>query len=350
MEQFLNRRVENLLEDNIKKKVFTGASCAYKGRGERPEYLCEGTLAETKEMVTENTLFDLASCTKIIVTLAFMRLLEEGKIALTDTVERYLPSWKNCHTGKITMFELLTHTSMLPSHLPLYMMSKDKAGAEGVIKHLLPRASKGVEYSCLGYIVLGWVLEKVTGMTLDHVIENYVTKPLGMENTVYRPLDKKYRNIMPTEHCNWRKRLLIGEVHDENAFHLGGISGNAGLFSDIIDMCKLAEMMLTGEGADGTGFLKKETIAMMTKCYTKGLGENRGLGWRLKNTPDSTVGEYFSDTSFGHTGYTGTSIWIDKKYDFYAILLTNRVYYSRDSEDINHVRQVFHNITLLEYL
>lgn len=124
----MNKRVENLLKDNIENKVFTGASCAYMGREIRPEYHCEGTLAETKEMVTEHTLFDLASCTKIFVTLAFMRLLEEGKIALTDTVMRYLPSWKNCHTGKITMFELLTHTSMLPSHLPLYKMSKDKKG------------------------------------------------------------------------------------------------------------------------------------------------------------------------------------------------------------------------------
>ena len=344
----MRNKVERSLQDSIEKRIFTGASYAYKGKDSARIYNCMGTLGETDEKVTEDTLFDMASCTKIFTSLAFMRLLEEGRITLSDTIERYLPTWSSSNNGKITMFELLTHTSTLPAHIPLYQLSRDKEGAQEILKHLLPRVSKGVEYSCLGFIILGWVLEKVTNLTLDRVIEKYVCLPLEMKNTVYCPLEKNYSNIMPTGYCAWRNRMLIGEVNDENAYHLGGVSGNAGLFSNRKDMSRLAEAMLTGEGIDGTKFLHKETIACMTKCYTKRDREFRGLGWCVKNTPDMTAGDYFSDNSFGHTGFTGTSIWIDKDNDFYAILLTNRVFYSREVSNIRHARQVFHNLSMLD--
>lgn len=342
--------IENFLKDSIQNKIFTGASYSYLGKDNLSVINSIGTLAESTRLVSLDTLYDLASCTKIFVALAFMKLLEDGKIALTDTVERYLPSWRGCITGKITMYQLLTHTSMLPAHITLYRMCKNKEEAIEKIKYLKPRNSQGVEYSCIGFILLGWILEVITETTLDLVIEDNVCKPLNMKNTTFCPLKRDYSNIMPTEHCKWREKLLVGEVHDENAYFLGGISGNAGIFSTITDVTLLAEAMLSGRGKDGSTFLKDTTIHMMTKCYTKGLGENRGLGWRIKNTPDSVACEYFSDNSYGHTGYTGTSIWIDKAKNFYAILLTNRVYYTREVENINHVRQVFHNLTLLESL
>jgi CubicO group peptidase (beta-lactamase class C family) len=339
-------KVENFLKESIKTKVFTGASYAIR-QGDLLTVNSFGTLGETDHLVNDETLFDIASCTKLLISLAFMRLLEEGKLALTDMVERYLPSWRDCPTGKITMFELLTHTSMLPAHIPLYQISKDREGALEVLKHLLPRKSSGVEYSCLGFIILGRVLEEITGLALEEVVSDYVTRPLGMDNTMYCPLKKNQENIMPTEYCSWRKRLLIGEVHDENAYHMGGVSGNAGIFSNITDMCRLAEAMLITEREDSTRLLHKKTISMMTKNYTSGCQENRGLGWSVKNTLDLTAGEYFSDNSFGHTGFTGTSIWIDPVNHCYAILLTNRVYYSRDITEIRHVRQVFHNLAML---
>ncbi len=343
----IGERVESFLKDSIKERVFTGASYAIR-IGDSLTVNSVGTLGETEQLVGNDTLFDIASCTKLFTSLAFIRLMEEGKVALTDRVDRYLPTWKGYPTGEITMFQLLTHTSMLPAHIPLYEISKDKEGALEVLKHILPRKSSGVEYSCLGFIVLGRVLEEVAGLPLEEVIGCYITRPLGMSNTMYCPNKKNIPNIMPTEYCVWRKRRLIGEVHDENAYHMGGVSGNAGIFSNITDMCRMADAMLWKEGEDKTGrLLDKKTISIMTRNYTGEYGENRGLGWCIKNIPDMTVGEYFSDSSFGHTGYTDTSIWIDPVKDSYAILLTNRVYYSRDVDKIRHVRQIFHNLAML---
>ncbi|MGF7141619.1 CubicO group peptidase (beta-lactamase class C family) [Anaerotaenia torta] len=341
-------KIESFLRESIQKRVFTGAAYAMK-RGEEVFAVNSiGTLAETKIPVNRDTLFDMASCTKLFVSLAFLRLMEEGRIALTDQVERYLTSWKGYPTGKITMFELLTHTSILPAHILLYRVSSDREGAMEAIRNLPPRQSGGVEYSCLGFIVLGRILEEVTGLSLDRLIDQSVCRPLGMEHTMYCPRQSGYENIMPTQYCQWRDRLLTGEVHDENAFHMGGVSGNAGIFSSITDMCRFAEA-LSAPGREGSPLLlHKRTLDMMTRNYTKGLNENRGLGWCVKNTPDNTAGEYFSESSFGHTGYTGTSIWIDPENNSYAILLTNRVYYSREVDDIRHVRQVFHNLAMLQ--
>ncbi len=339
-------RVEGLLKESIRKKVFTGASYAIRKENQLT-IGSVGTIGETDRPVRHDTLFDMASCTKLFTTLAFLRLLEEGKVALTDHVGRYLTGWNGGPTGQITMFELLTHTSMLPAHIPLYQMSLDRQGAVDILRQLLPRKSSGVEYSCMGYIVLGLVLEKVTGLPLNQVIYQYVTNPLEMMNTGYCPDKQLQDNIMPTEYCTWRNRRLIGEVHDENAYHMGGISGNAGIFSDISDMCLMAEAMLGENANNKCGLLSEKTIKIMTTNYTKGYQENRGLGWCIKNTPDMTAGEYFSDKSFGHTGFTGTSIWIDPETSSYAILLTNRVYYTREVSDIRHVRQVFHNHAML---
>ncbi len=339
-------KLEGLLKESIRKKVFTGASYAIR-KGEHLSIHSIGTLGETERRVDEKTLFDMASCTKLFISLVFMRLMEEGRLALTDPIEKYLPDWKDCQTGKITMFELLTHTSMLPAHIPLYQISRDREEAIEVIKHLLPRKNMGVEYSCLGFIVLGLVLEKVTELSLEKIIYQYITQPLGMRNTMYCPDKVRRDNIMPTEYCNWRQRLLIGEVHDENAFHMGGISGNAGIFSDITDMCRLADAILPADGTDRAGILHRKTIEVMTRNYTGGLQENRGLGWCVKNRLDLIAGEYVSERSFGHTGFTGTSVWIDPECQTYAILLTNRVYYSRDITEIRHVRQVFHTLSML---
>jgi CubicO group peptidase (beta-lactamase class C family) len=339
-------RVESLLDESIHKKVFTGASYAIK-KDSRLTVGSVGAIGETDRLVNERTLFDMASCTKLFTTIAFLRMMEEGKLALTDTVDRYLPGWSGGLTGRITMFELLTHTSMLPAHLPLYQMSRDREGAIEILKQLLPRKSTGVEYSCLGYIILGFILEEVTGLPLDQVIDHYVTHPLGMTNTGYCPEKKLQDNIMPSEYCTWRNRRIVGEVHDENACHMGGISGNAGIFSDISDMCLLAEAMLGNKADNKVGLLNEKTIKIMTTNYTKDYQENRGLGWCIKNTPDLTAGEYFSEKSFGHTGFTGTSIWIDPESECYAILLTNRVYYTREISEIRHVRQVFHNLAML---
>lgn len=339
-------KLESFLMECIENKIFTGASYGIR-RGDLLTINSIGTLGETDQPVDQGTLYDIASCTKLLVSMAFMRLMEEGRVALTDTVDRYLPSWKGCETGKITMFELLTHTSMLPAHIPLYQISQDRDGALEVLKQVLPRKSNGVEYSCLGFIVLGLVLEAASALPLEEVINRYVTFPLRMTNTSYCPNKLVNQNIMPTEFCSWRNRRLIGEVHDENAYHLGGISGNAGIFSTITDMCRLADSMLPKSNIEGLGYLNRKTIQVMTKNYTKEYQEYRGLGWCIKKIPDLTAGEYFSEKSFGHTGYTGTSIWIDPAEQSYAILLTNRVFYSRDITEIRHVRQVFHTLSML---
>ena len=170
-----------------------------------------------------------------------------------------------------------------------------------------------------------------------------------MKNTMFNPPESFYSNIASTENCKWRNKTIIGQVHDENAVILGGVCGHAGLFSNVEDLGKLCKAMLTGKDAYGNSFLKSQTIELMTKNHTKGLNLSRGLGWQAKDKHNSPCGDLFSESSFGHTGFTGTSIWIDPKKNLYAVLLTNRVHPTREGDEIKRTRQIFHNLVVLNY-
>jgi CubicO group peptidase (beta-lactamase class C family) len=196
-----------------------------------------------------------------------------------------------------------------------------------------------VIYSDFSYIILACILEKIGNERLDKLSRKYVFEPLGMDHTCFNP---KGENIAATEFDPVTSKPLIGVVHDENARFLDGISGHAGLFSNIEDVSKLANMLINR----GKRFMSSPTFEAMIRNYTKGLDENRGIGWCIKGNELSSGGDIISPNAFGHTGFTGTSLWIDIENNIYAALLTNRVHPTRENMNIIRFRRLFHNMVL----
>ncbi|WEG14732.1 serine hydrolase [Pullulanibacillus sp. KACC 23026] len=291
--------------------------------------------------MTIDTVFDLASLTKVTATLpSILLLIEEGVIDLDDPIRYFYPE---AVSTTLTIKHLLTHTSGLTWHIPFFKYNWTK---EQVKKHILTSgANPGREiiYSDLNFILLGFLVEDLTGHSLDVFSRNNVFLPLDMNETVFNPKCAKER-IAPTEFRPEKKTYDWGTVHDENAHQLGGVSGHAGLFATLFDLKKYVRMFLK-QGADGDGkqFLSRSTIKTSQRNFTKDLSLNRGLGWQLVDSCDSPLGYFFSPKSFGHTGFTGTSIWIDPEQEIGLILLTNRVHISREV-NMNRIRRLFHNV------
>jgi CubicO group peptidase (beta-lactamase class C family) len=210
------------------------------------------------------------------------------------------------------------------------------------------RGDDKVVYTCEAFILLGEIAAAVDRLGLDEVVRLRVTSPLGMDGAFYRPQAVLLDRIAPTEDCPQRGGIIRGGVHDENAQVMGGVSGNAGIFSTASDMARLAAAVLGSLENPQGAFLKQASAEMMIRNYTQGRGENRGLGWMIKG-PGSAGGDLMTSRSFGHTGFTGTSVWIDPEYKLYAALLTNRVHPNRDNGKIFRVRHIFHNLVVLRY-
>ncbi|MEO0161673.1 MAG: serine hydrolase [candidate division WOR-3 bacterium] len=282
-----------------------------------------------KEKLDKDTIYDLASLTKPLCTaMSVMLLFEEKEVKLNDCIEKYLPEFKNKPNGKKTIKELLTHTSGLPAWFPLYLLNPQER------IDYLSRANTGkkeVIYSCLGYIILGLMIERITNQRLDVFCKEKIFKRLHLKNTMFNP-SKKIKNIAPTELGNeherqkakeygdilkikWRDYLIKGEVHDGNCFYaFDGVSGNAGLFSNAENLAIIMRAYLNGE------IVKPSTLRLMIKDWTGGK-EKRGLGWWVNPYPG-----ILSNSAFGHTGFTGTMIMADPKKNLIVILLSNSVH------------------------
>lgn len=271
------------------------------------------------------SVYDLASLTKVVgTTTAIMILYDEGRIVLDAPVRSYIPEFNGGYKDSITIRDLLAHRSGLPASRDLWRIARNPAEARRAVIDA-PLACKPrvcMIYSDLGAILLGMVVENITGMGLDEYLEARVFGPLGMTATGFRPDPSLRPNIAPTELTPPRGYPLRGEVHDENAYALGGVAGHAGLFSTAADLSMFAQMMLNGGEYAGVRIVADSTIKLFTRNKVI---SNRALGWAK---PDGTggSGEYLSDEAYGHTGYTGTSLWIDPKRDMFIILLTNRVH------------------------
>lgn len=292
--------------------------------------------------LTENTLFDMASLTKLMgTTMACLRMLEEGKIALNDKISKY---FSQCF-GKedITVFMLMTHTSGISAHMPLYL-DKDSGDAVSAIlsKPLAyPTGAKTV-YSCMGYILLGKILEKIEGKTLDKIVKERVFVPLGMENSFYNPPADAI--CAATERDIFTGEMVCGVVHDENARFLKGISGNAGMFCTVNDTVRFAKML----SQRGAGYLDEKTFSLAVTDYTPDFDESRGLGFQLYGGKPFPGGSKMSIGSYGHTGFTGTSLFVDNKTGVYAILLTNRVHPTRENGLLYPIRREFYDTVFSE--
>ena len=288
---------------------------------------------------TTTTLWDLASLTKVVgMTSAMMQLVEQGRIVLDAPVQRYLPEWTGPGKDRVTVRHLITHQSGLPAFKQYF---KANVSADSTLRlfYATPLdTTPGVRmvYSDIGAILLGKIIERVSGQSLDAYLSTQVFAPLRMYSTRYRPSPSLRALIAPTEIDPWRGRHLVGEVHDENAFALGGVSAHAGLFSTARDLDRLARAYLSGGTLDGGRLARAATIQQFTTVADSAFS-SRALGW---DTPSesSSAGHFVKRPAFGHTGFTGTSLWIAPQHDLYVMLLTNRVNPTRDHSRIGPVR------------
>lgn len=286
-----------------------------------------------------NTVWDLASLTKVIgTTSALLQLVGQQRIALDSPLVRYLPDWTASGASRITVRDLMTHSAGLPAWRPLYKESQTADEAVRQVYATGPDTAVGARYlySDLGFILLGKAVERITGMSLARYDTQFVFRPIGMNTTRYLPPTTWRPRIAPTEDDPWRGRKLRGEVHDENAARLDGISGHAGLFSTGADLARFARMYLGGGALDGTRVFDAGVVAEFTRAQNVAISK-RALGWETP-TGGNSSGTRLSAHAFGHTGFTGTSIWMDPEKGVFVILLTNRVNPTRENRKIGAVR------------
>jgi beta-N-acetylhexosaminidase len=295
--------------------------------------------------VEAGTLYDLASLTKVVgLTTACMVLVDEGKLALDAPIQRYVREFRGPMKDGVTIRHLLTHSAGLSAGLPLYAATTTRRAALAAVDTTTLLAPPGTtyRYSDLSAIVLTQAVERVTGQPFDRWLFERVFGPLGMPATRFLPPESWRDRIAPTEHDTvFRHRWLRGEVHDESAARLGGVSGNAGLFSNVLDLSRFAALLLNGGAWDTLQLIRAETVAEFTARQNIPAGSTRALGWDTPpDPPDSTAsaGTRASPRAFGHTGFTGTSLWLDPERDLFIILLTNRVHPTRANRAILHVR------------
>jgi len=306
--------------------------------------------------VSPSTIYDLASLTKVIATTTLMmRRVESGALDLDGTAASYLPELKGSPVGGATLRDLLAHSSGLPCCTELFRelgegLDRDEARAR-YLKHI---AATDLEvgprersiYSDLGVLLLGEILERESGHGLAELVEDEVLDPLGVADTGYLPVDSLRKRIAPTEFDPWRGHLPHGEVHDENTHALGGIAPHAGLFGTARDVAEFAHAMLNGGAYRGRRIAGRDTIALFTRRAELVPGSSRALGWDTPSDP-SSAGRYFSARSYGHTGFTGTSLWIDPDLELIVVLLTNRVHPTRENIAIRRLRPAIHDAVVL---
>lgn len=276
---------------------------------------------------SQESIYDLASLTKVVATTtAIMVLYDAGKVDIDAPVSRYLPDFSGGLRDQVTVRHLLTHRAGLPAGRELWRISKTPAEARAAVLASPIQCAPGncYEYSDLGADLLGFVAEAASGQKLDTFLERTVFAKLGMSDTHFRPDAMSAGRTAPTEIAPPRGYPLRGEVHDENAYALGGVAGHAGLFSTAEDLSVFAQMLLDGGVYNGVRVVSDSAVAL----FTKRAAGHRALGW---DTCDGGAGcgQYMSERAFGHTGFTGTSLWIDPDRQMFVILLTNRVHAAR---------------------
>ncbi len=299
-----------------------------------------------------STRFDLASVSKLFTVAAFMMLIEDSHVTLDHRVCEILPEFSGTRAiapypdplhpggfiavtigngtrvdaGQVTFRHLLAHNSGLPPWLPLWKLpSWDEMHAAALSTPFAYATGARVAYSDIGLILLGWAVEKIAKVALRDVVRARVTAPLGLDSIEYGPLSQE--NVAPTEFYAHQGKRMQGEVHDENAWGLGGVAGHAGLFGCARDLGRFGEMFLRG----GAPLFERETLAEMTRLQAQDGAVRRGLGFALWSPDPSSASNPLSEKSFGHTGFTGTSLWIDPARELVVACLTNRVYYGRDN-------------------
>ena len=319
--------IDRVVERGIKAGGYPGAAVVVGRKGAivwEKGFGRLGWTGDAREVAADETIYDLASLTKVVgTTTAVMILFDEGKIRLDDYVVKYLPEFTGGGRERVTIRLLLEHRSGLPAGRDLWRIAHtaEEARAAALQTPLIAAPGQYYEYSDLGADVLAFMVESVTGKRLDLFLEDRVFSRLGMTDTHFRPDAMLRGRIAPTELTPPRGYPLRGEVHDENAYALGGVAGHAGLFSTASDLAIFAQMLLNGGTFNGTRILADSTVTL----FTKRAAGTRALGWDTC-AGEFGCGKYMSANAYGHTGFTGTSLWIDPDRDMFVVLLTNRVH------------------------
>jgi len=337
--------LDSIMEKAIQDSVSPGAVLLVARNGVIAYHKAFGTYSYDpySRKVNPSSIYDMASITKVAATtISIMKLYEEGKINLDDPVAKYIPKFAQNGKEKVTVKNLLLHNSGLPSWKPFYQLCKtpDEILDSIYAQPLVYKTGDSTVYSDLGFITLGKIIEVVTGMPLDQYVKKTFYIPLGMKNTTFLPPEKWLENIAPTEYDSTLGKFVHGVVHDENARALGGVSGHAGLFSNARDLAVLMQMILNGGEYGGKRFFRKETVELFTKRWPN----NRGLGWDNALSPygKSALDGAFGENAFGHTGFTGTSVYVYPEKNVIAVLLTNRVHPTRANTKHIQLRKVVH--------
>ncbi|MGQ9455299.1 MAG: serine hydrolase domain-containing protein [Armatimonadota bacterium] len=300
-------------------------------------------------LVDENTIYDLASVTKPVAMASSMLVLcQDGMVHFDEPVANFLPECKLPHLSNVTVRHLLTHTSGLPPWKDMYSRGQNR---EQLIDELLAiplESEPGTHYaySCLGYILLSVILERITGTRLDEFAGDRVFTPLGMCATGFNPVLEEGLKVAATDNCPMRKRKLVGEVHDGNAYAMGGVSGNAGLFSNAVDLARFCRAVVpSAKRVENSPFSSPSVARMFANAIPESIG-GQTIGWFIYPNEMLPAGDLVSRRAIGHSGFTGTAVIIDPEFDLFVILLTNRVCRGDDGTEFRHLRRRLFNAVL----
>ena len=356
-------RIRQAVEDAVSKGVFPGAVllCALDHHIIFHEAFGKADLFENRTM-QRYSIFDLASLTKpLATTLSISKLMEKGKLFLDQRIGTILPEFQNTDKSDITIDMLLRHRSGFPAHRHYYLdlLHSGKEPRPYLRDLLIKEPLESIigekeVYSDLGFMVLAWIIERVSGQRLDQFVSHEIYTPLGIERLFFMELSpeneklKWYREeFVATQHCPWRKRVLRGEVDDDNAYAVGGIEGHAGLFGDALSVYRLCSEVLKSIQNSPSAVFNPDIIKNFVK---KDKGFERVAGFDTPSKQESSSGRFFSEFSIGHLGFTGTSFWIDPENGLIIVLLTNRVHPSRSGEGIKKFRPRIHDLIQVELM
>jgi CubicO group peptidase (beta-lactamase class C family) len=339
--------VQQILHEAIAERAFPGAALVVSRRGDVVLEAYSGAFSYDSDgvPVSAETIYDLASLTKVLGTTPLcMKLFEAGKLRLDEPVNSVIPEFTGDEgrPERVTFRHLLAHSSGLPAHRKYYEHAHHADQVLQQVFETLLEADPGerAEYSDIGFILLGVAIERVMGAKLDVLAQREIFTPLGV-SCCYGPLTHVH-HVPPTlEAVDFRDRRICGQVNDENAWVMGGVAGHAGVFGTARDVDTFAQMMLRG----GDPLFKAETVEIFTTRQSSPQGTSRALGWDTPSHP-SQSGRYLSPRSYGHLGYTGTSLWIDPERDLAITLLTNRTYPDNTSQKIKQYRPRVHDAVI----
>ncbi len=366
-------RVEKAMEEAVASRVFPGAVLLVNKDGQVVYHRAYGSRSLEPEVtpLSEDTIFDLSSLTKPLATAtAFLHLVRERKLGIDDRVTRLFHNFGVHGKTHITFRHLLAHCSGLPGWRPYYkeIIKVERGGrvnflcSQGAKQHVFemihrekPESDPGrnVVYSDLGFMLLGEAIEEISGLTLDRFCQDRIFKPLGLRSTSFidlslvrtRRLVPVTDMIAPTERCEWRKKIICGEVHDDNAYAMGGLAGHSGLFSSAADVNVLLSRLR--DAYFGKGSFLPEAIMREAFARDRTVAQSpRTLGWDTPAATGSAAGTRFSKNTVGHLGFTGTSMWLDLDKTVHVVLLSNRVHPSRNNDKIKDFRPVIHDLVM----